>query len=83
MSNYQPTSDPPFFPTEDQEDWNTFFDFSSAAAEPAVYDTGVGETIPDFVPGDAGYLPGTLDALGTIGGQAPQPTSFDCTLRDP
>ncbi|KAK6863738.1 hypothetical protein PG995_000266 [Apiospora arundinis] len=83
MDNYQPASYPSFVPNADQEDWNTFFDFSSAAAEPAIHDTGVGGTVPEFVPGDAGYLPGALDALGTIGGQAPQPTSFDCTLWNP
>ncbi|KAK7989962.1 PIF1-like helicase domain-containing protein [Apiospora arundinis] len=83
MDNYQFNTYPPFFPTEDQEDWNTFFNSLSTTAEPSVYDTGVGGTVPEFVPGDAGYLPGALDALGTIGGQAPQSTSSDCTLWNP
>ncbi|KAK8021688.1 hypothetical protein PG990_006826 [Apiospora arundinis] len=80
MDNYQPASYPSFVPNADQEDWNTFFNSLSTTVEPPVFDTGVGGTIPEFAPGSAGYLPGTLDALAAFGGQAPQTTSFDCTL---
>lgn len=50
MENYVPTDSTPFLATDDQEDWATFFDFSSAAqSEFPAYDEGMLGAVADVV----------------------------------
>ncbi|KAK8035729.1 hypothetical protein PG991_001802 [Apiospora marii] len=83
MEDNQPASSTSFFPTHDQEDWETFFDFSAASAEPPVHDPAVFEGTSGARPDYSGYVAGLQDPPTSFENQAPGSPSPIGTLRDP